>query len=132
MIVLDASAVVEMLLRTPTGELAARHVATADAGVHAPHLLDAEVGSVMRRLELNRDVDAGAAETLLIAFQRLPIRRYDLGPLLPRAWELRKNLTIYDALYVALTEALGATLLTTDRRLARAPGIDIQVKVIRV
>jgi predicted nucleic acid-binding protein len=66
----------------------------------------------------------------MLAFQQLPIRRYELTPLLPRAWELRKNLSIYDALYVALAEALGAVLLTSDKGLGRAPGSRVRIKVI--
>jgi predicted nucleic acid-binding protein len=121
---------VEMVLRTPTGELAARQVKSEQAGVHAPHLLDAEVGSVMRRLEHGGQVAADRALTAMLAFQQLPIRRYELTPLLPRAWELRKNLSIYDALYVALAEALGAVLLTSDKGLGRAPGSRVRIKVI--
>jgi predicted nucleic acid-binding protein len=126
MIVLDASVVVEMVLRTKVGEQAAR-LAGTERDAHAPHLLDAEVGSVLRRLERDRQIAPEVALTALTAFQLLPIHRHALGPLLPRAWDLRKNLMIYDALYLALAEALGARVLTTDQRLARAPRVKAEI-----
>lgn len=128
MIVLDASVVVEMLLRTKCGEQAVHEVANAPA--HAPHLLDAEVGSVMRRLENDGVISPAAALTTMAAFAELPIHRHALTPLLARAWELRKNATIYDAVYLSLAEALGARLLTTDRRLARVPGTKVVAAVL--
>jgi predicted nucleic acid-binding protein len=129
MIVLDASVVVEMVLRTEVGEQAAR-LAGTERGAHAPHLLDAEVGSVLRRLERDRQISPDAALTAMTALQLLPIQRYALAPLLPRAWDLRKNLTIYDALYIALAEALGARVLTTGQRLARAPRAKAEIQRI--
>jgi len=127
MIVLDASAVVEMVLRTDCGERVADEIASSRAGSHAPQLLDAEVASVLRRLQCDHQVSAQTAEASLLAFQLLPIQRHALAMLLPRAWELRKNLTIYDGLYVALAEALHAPLLTADRRLIRAAGSHTEI-----
>lgn len=123
MIVLDASVLVEMLLRTKCGEQAVHEVAAAPA--HAPHLLDAEVGSVMRRLENGGVISPAAALAAMAAFAELPIQRHALAPLLAWAWELRKNATISDAVYLSLAEALGARLLTTDQRLARVPGAKV-------
>ena len=84
------------------------------------------------------EVDAAAgpipepvALTALRELAALPIMRVAPGPLLARCWELRDNLTVYDAAYVALAETTGATLLTSDRRLAGAPGVRCEVELLR-
>lgn len=122
--VLDASAVVELLLGSRLGEAVAKAVREADAEtrLHAPDLMDVEVAQVFRR-HAARDVlpDARAAAALEL-LQRLPVTRHSSRILLPRIWALRKNLTAYDGAYIALAEALDAPLLTCDGRLARAPG----------
>ena len=120
MIVLDASAVIELLLRTPNGEGVARRI--AGEPLAAPHLIDVEVAQVMRRYERARAVTASRGRQLLEALVDLDATRYPHDVLLPRVWQLRANLTAYDAVYVALAEALGAPLVTCDGRLARATG----------
>lgn len=88
----------------------------------APELIDLEVASVLRGQMLAGSLDARRAELALIDLEAMPVRRAPHRPLLARCWQLRDNLTVYDAAYVALAEALDADLLTADRRLAKAPG----------
>jgi predicted nucleic acid-binding protein len=88
----------------------------------APELVDLEVASVWRRAVRRGDVSDGRARQALADLAALPLVRAPHGPLMPRIWELRDNVTVYDAAYVALAEALDAPLLTADRKLARATG----------
>jgi predicted nucleic acid-binding protein len=97
----------------------------------APELLDLEVASVLRAQLLADGLDSRRAGLALHDLAAMPVRRAPHLPLLPRCWELRQNLTIYDAAYVALAEALEVVLLTGDRRLARAPGPRCQIEVLR-
>jgi len=96
----------------------------------APELIDLEVASVLRRLLLVGRLPGCRADQALSDLVELPLRRVPHRPLLARCWSLRENLTIYDASYVALAEALDATLLTADARLARAPGLHCEVEVL--
>jgi predicted nucleic acid-binding protein len=96
----------------------------------APELLDLEVASVLRRQATSGQIDARRAEMALADLSASPLQRAPHLPLLERAWELRENLTIYDAAYVALAEALQVPLLTGDKRLARAPGPRCVVEVL--
>ncbi|MGH3091999.1 MAG: type II toxin-antitoxin system VapC family toxin [Gaiellaceae bacterium] len=122
MIVLDASAGVDFLLRRGAkGDWAAAWIRRAEV-VHAPHLVDLEVVSVMRKLLLAGEVSARRAREALDDFAQLAIVRYAALPFASRVWELRGRLTPYDAAYVALAEALELRLVTTDERLARAGG----------
>jgi predicted nucleic acid-binding protein len=121
-IVVDASALLELLLRTPAAEAVERRVFDARMTLHAPHLLDIEVAQVIRRYAANGELDEGRGRAALADLSDLPVRRYPHDFLLPRIWELRNNFTAYDAAYVALAEALDAPLLTRDRRLAGAAG----------
>ena len=89
-----------------------------------------EVLSVIRRRAASGALDANEAETALRGLLALPALVYPTAPLLTRAWELRDNLTPYDACYVALAEALDCPLLTADQRLSRAPGIGCEVEVM--
>lgn len=120
MIVLDASAAVEMLLGTPTGHAVRLTVGTRQ--VNAPHLLAVEVTQALRRLAARGAVTDGEASTALGDFGALVIRTWRHEPFLARAWDLRANLTAYDAMYIALAEALEAPLITTDARLRRFIG----------
>ncbi len=117
MIVADASAVVAALLNDGPARQS-----LSSQPVHAPHLLDAEVLSVLRRLNLAGRLDQHHAEAMIEALAQLGIRRHGDTGLLFRIWGLRENLTAYDASYVALAESLGCPLLSADRRLARAAG----------
>jgi predicted nucleic acid-binding protein len=115
LIVLDASATIDLLLGTARGQAVAERVFDPRESLHAPELLDLEVAQVLRRFERARHLDATRAEAALRDFADLPIERYSHRLLLPRAWELRANLTLYDAVYLALAELLDAPLLTGDR-----------------
>lgn len=97
----------------------------------APELIDLEVTSVLRRQLAIRRLDLRRARMALLDLHELPMIRAAHRPLLERCWELRANLSTYDAAYVAVAEALDARLLTADARLARAPGIRCGVEVIR-
>jgi predicted nucleic acid-binding protein len=127
-VVADASAVVTAILSDRGGAVATR--LAAEDELHAPHLLDLEVLSAIRRLHrtgLLAETGAVQARTKL---GLLPVRRYPHGPLAARIWELRDNLTVYDAAYVALAEALDATLVTADGLLAKAPGSRCTIELV--
>jgi predicted nucleic acid-binding protein len=130
-IVLDASAVVELLLDTVTGRRVAILIEDAALGLHAPHLLDVEVASALRRLVRDGSLDDEEAHEAIGDLMALDLQRHSHEALLERAWDLRANVTTYDAVYVALAEALDVTLLTCDRKLARAPGSKIRVELIK-
>lgn len=116
MIVLDTSAAVEILLRTPSGLLIEHRIFRPGETLHAPHLIDAEVAQVLRRLSRQR-IDPAVARIALANWSMFPVQRYSHEILLNRAWELRANFSIYDALYIALAEILGAPLVTHDAKL---------------
>jgi predicted nucleic acid-binding protein len=120
-IVLDTSAAVEFLTSSKHGEWVAERL-VGDATVHAPHLLDVEVLGVLRRLVREGRIRPSRAQTALSDYLDLDLTRYSHVPLLARMWGLRENARASDAAFIALAEALGASLVTTDRRLARVPG----------
>lgn len=122
MIVVDASGAVGYLADRPTGVREVIRQRFGGQTLHAPHLLDAEVAHVLRRLVSTGELTEEQGRMALENFILLPIARYPHSPLLPRVWALRHNLSAYDALYVALAEGLGAPLLTLDTRLRDAPG----------
>jgi predicted nucleic acid-binding protein len=120
-IVVDPSAAVALVLeRGPEGEWAAGQMTNQD--LHAPHLLDLEVASSLRRLARAGTITGRRGAQALEDLAELPVTRYGATLLLERIWELRSGLTSYGAAYVALAEALEAPLVTTDARLARAGG----------
>ena len=125
MVVIDASVLVDALL--VAGPARQR---LASENLQAPELIDAELLSVLRQLVLTDKLLEGHALQALATAQRLGLRRHPSRSLWPRAWELRTNLSAYDALYVALAERLNAPLLTADARLARAPGLRCPVEVL--
>jgi predicted nucleic acid-binding protein len=129
-IVVDASAVLEVLLRTPVAPAVEQRLFAAGETLHAPHLIDIEVAHVLRRYAAAGDMRAERGRAALEDLADLSLRRYPHDVLLPRVWALRDNLTAYDAAYVALAEALGATLLTRDRRLGNAAGHRARVEVV--
>lgn len=130
MIVLDASAVVELLLNTAVGQEVARRIADPTLSVHVPHLADVEVTQVLRRYEGSGQLEADEAADAIENLQALDLERHAHEPLLERVWSLRQNLSAYDAVYVALAEVLDTVVLTCDARLARAPGTKGRVEVI--
>lgn len=121
MLVVDASALFEVVADTPDGE-AVRAVLHEDQDHAAPHLVDAEVLAVIQAHHRSGELDDTAAAQAVADLAFWPGERWSHRALLTRAWELRGNVRSYDALYVALAEALGATLVTLDVRLSRAPG----------
>jgi predicted nucleic acid-binding protein len=130
-IVLDASALIELLLDTPTGQLVAARIADPTEGLHVPHLVDIEVVQALRRYVREGDLEAAAAELALDDLRALDLQRHAHEPLLERVWELRKNLTAYDAVYVALAEVLDGVVLTCDRPLSQAPGMARRVVLVQ-
>ena len=130
MIVLDASAVIELLLGTPVGVSVATRIADPQESLHAPHLLTIEVSQVLRRLNVAGELSDQRAAEALDDLLALDIERWDHEALTGRVWALRHNLTCYDAAYVALAETLGYPLLTADGRLSRAPGVRCHVELL--
>ncbi len=130
MIVVDASAMLEVLLRTAAAAAVERRLFDVRETLHAPHLLDVEVAHVIRRYVLAGDFSAERGASALADLAAFPLRRYPHGLLLPRVWELRNNLTANDAVYVVLAELLGAPLLTRNRRLAAAAGHAATIELV--
>jgi len=129
-IVVDASALVEVLLRTEAAAAVWEHLFGAEQTLHAPHLIDIEVAQVLRRYAASGRVEPGRCRDALDDMFDFPLDRYPHDLLLTRVWELRHNLTAYDAVYVALAEALDAPLLTRDRRIATAAGHRARVELV--
>lgn len=127
MIVLDASAIVELLLDTAAGRRVAILLEDPALAIHVPHLVDVEVASALRRLARDGSIDADEAEAALDDLRALDLQRHSHEPLLDRVWALRENLTAYDAIYIALAEALDGTLITFDAKLARHKGVRVQL-----
>jgi predicted nucleic acid-binding protein len=117
-IVTDASVVLEVILRTQTGMKIQGRVLSARETLHAPHLIDLEVCQVLRRYLHNRQLTADRAYDAMEDFQSMRIFRYPHQVFWKRIWELRNNMTAYDAAYIAVAETISAPLLTTDKRLA--------------
>jgi len=130
LIVIDASAVIEMLLGLDGAEAVIERAFSKNETLHAPHLLDVEVAQVVRRYWRAGELTAARGEEALHDLADLPIQRYPHEPLLGRIWQLRSNVTAYDAAYIALAEGLAAGLLTLDKALARVPGVRVAVEVL--
>lgn len=126
MIVLDASAAVLALLNDGDARRA-----LANETVVIPHLADSEIAHALRAQVLRGRVGADNAQAALARWARLGLRRLAVVGLLARIWELRENVTAYDATYVALAEALACELVTADARLAQAPGPVCAITVVR-
>jgi len=129
-IVVDASALLEALLRTSAAQDVEDRLFAPGQTLHAPHLLDVEVAQVIRRYAATGEINAERGRLALADLTDLPVRRYAHDFLLPRIWDLRNTLTAYDAAYVALAEALDAKVLTRDRRLAAAAGHHAHIELI--
>jgi predicted nucleic acid-binding protein len=130
MIVADASVVLEVLLRTRRGLKMEARLLSSRETLHAPHLIDLEVCQVLRRYLLNKDLTADRAAAAVEDFQSIRIFRYPHRIFLDRIWELRSNMTAYDAAYVAVAETIGAPLLTTDKRLASTSNHSAEIEFI--
>jgi predicted nucleic acid-binding protein len=130
MIVLDASAVVELLLGGERAEAVLPWFDAEEGSLHAPGLLDVEVLQALRRLVASGIMKPSRGRASMEILQELPVTRHLETALLPRLWQLRENLSAYDAAYVALAEALGCPLLTFDAVLARAPGLTAPIELL--
>lgn len=130
MIVVDASALIEVLLNPASSTAIAGRLLSPLVTLHAPHLLDLEVAQAVRRYCMTGIVSSGRGQQVLEDLADMSIRRYPHAVLLPRIWQLRHNISAYDAAYLALAEALDAPLVTCDRRLASAPGHEAAVEVV--
>lgn len=129
MIVVDASVLATALADDGAdGDAARGRLRGQDLA--APELIDLEVASVLRRQLSIGKLDTRRGRMALDDLLALPVERASHRPLLARCWELRDNLSVYDAAYVALAEALGTPLLTADARLAKAPGLKCAVEVL--
>lgn len=130
MIVLDASAVVAVLVGPGSeAEHIRERIESPGQSLHVPHVLDLEVLHALRRHALRGTLPPGRAAEALEDLSNIAFVRYPHATLTERIWELKENLTAYDAAYVALAEALDAPLVTMDERLARAPGIRAAVEL---
>ena len=125
--VIDASAVIEILIGSETGARWRDEVMRNDMTLHAPHLIDIEVLSGLRRLASARNALAPRAERAVEDFADLPLSRYGHDALLPRIWGLRHSISAYAATYVALAELLNMPLLTGDAKLSRSHGHDAEI-----
>ena len=130
MIVLHASAAVDWLLHTPAGLGIEKRIYSRNESLHAPHLIDVEVAQVLRRLVREGTVSADRAGQAIQDLFDLRLTRYPHFVLLPRIWQLRNNLSAYDAAYVALAEALNATLVTRDAGMKSAPGHTASIELL--
>jgi predicted nucleic acid-binding protein len=129
MIVVDASCLYEVVVDASRAE-SIRQRLSADADQAAPHVVDIEVFSLIRRDFLRRSLDDTGAALAVADLRSWPGERYGHRALLARAWELRDNVRGWDAAYVALAEVLGATLLTLDHRLSQAQGPKCPIEVL--
>lgn len=129
MLIVDASCLYEVLADAERSERVRVRLAS-DPDQGAPHVVDVEVLSIVRRDRMLGRLDATAARQAIEDLRDWPGERFGHGGLLERAWELRENVRAWDAVYVALAEALDATLLTLDARLGRAPGLACPVEVL--
>jgi predicted nucleic acid-binding protein len=130
LIVIDASAVLELLLGTDRADQIASRAFAAEEQLHAPHLLDVEITQALRRLVKLKEVTEPRARQALDDFSAMFILRYAHGEFLQRIWQLRNSVTAYDGVYVALSEALDAPLLTCDAKLGRSHGHRANIEVV--
>lgn len=130
MIVVDASAILELLLQTALGARVESRLFRDGEELHSPHLMDVEVTQGLRRLVRSGEVSANRATEAIEDLSDLDLHRHAHLNLLNRAWQLRENVTAYDAMYIALAEALEATMITCDSPLSKAPGHRARIEAI--
>lgn len=130
MVVVDASTVVNVLLPTARREAIVERLTRPGDSVHAPHIIDLEVVHALRRLDRAGRFDRSAGPAFLAAHRSIAIERHPHTDLIDRIWNLRHNLSAYDASYVALAEALDAPLLTCDARLAGSAGHEARIELL--
>jgi predicted nucleic acid-binding protein len=129
-IVVDASALIEVLLATGAGARVSARLFRGEETLHAPHLLDLEIVHVLRRGCLIGQLRSDRAAEALADLSDLRLVRHPHEPCVPRIWALRHNLTAYDAAYVSLAEALESPLVTRDPRMASAHGHRAKIELI--
>ncbi len=127
--VVDASVLVEFLTEGE-GHEAAETVIRREPWIWAPALIDAEVGSALRRQVRAKEISARKAGEALDDLFEMRLQKVPHRHLVDRAWQLRDNVSFYDGLYVALAEAVGSPLLTFDRKLSKAPGLRTEIELI--
>jgi len=120
MIVIDASALTELLIASPIAAGVRERISSTGGRLHAPHLIDIEVMQALRRFDIRGDVPGDRTREAVEALAMIPLVRHGHSSFLSRIWRLRPNFTAYDSVYVALAESLCAPLLTLDQRLAAA------------
>ena len=130
MIVVDASAVLELLLRTEKGVRVQERMLDSGESLHAPHLIDIEVSQTLRRLVILKEITAVRGKQALEDHVALHIKRAEHKDLLERVWSLRDSITAYDAAYVVLAEILDCPLITCDAKLARSLGHKARIELI--
>jgi predicted nucleic acid-binding protein len=129
-IVVDASALLELLLQTPLGVRVEARLFSGVDEFHSPHLVDVEITQGLRRLVRTGEVSAGRAAEALSDLAAFDLHRHPHLDFVARAWKLRDNITAYDAMYVALAEALDAPVVTCDEPLSKAPGHRARIELI--
>jgi predicted nucleic acid-binding protein len=130
LIVVDASAVLELLLRTEKGIKVQERALDSEETLHAPHLIDIEVSQTLRRLVILKEINAARGKQALEDHVALNIKRAEHKGLLERIWTLRDSITAYDAAYVVLAEILDCALITCDAKLARSHGHKARIELI--
>jgi len=130
-IVVDASVIVDLLLDVyPYSQVIADRIIEESPNIFAPHLIDAEVAQVLRRFAIRDIISTTRIKLAIEDLLNLPIIRYPHAPFIERAFSLRHNVTIYDALYLVLAEVLEVPLLTRDLALKDIPDVNVKVDLI--
>lgn len=130
MIVVDASALLEFLLQTPLGTRVEARLFRNEDQLHSPHLVDVEVTQGLRRLVRTGELSADRGAEAIADLADLDLHRHSHTDLLARVWRLRENITAYDAMYVALAEALDAPVVSCDKPLSKAAGHRARIELV--